>query len=563
MISFKKIAVTTVCLWLTAFTAVLADAGKNLEYSYGSGSFEISGSVVVYDGESDAEIVDAIAKDIGDLIPVKGMSETHSFEYAGTWSRDSKTQKFVPDFMATPRTFTITYNIPDDAAAEDLPSSYTYGDSVLLPEAFMDGWYFVGWMGSLALVNRIVAGEFGDKVYTVVFGKKIPVFTGVDTIEVEIWQVDDDSTICAKIDKYIEKYETEVAPVGSTKHGDSVYTVNRWVVDGNGVYTPEFKVELKTPEEVTIVASFKNSEGEDILDTLVVFSMDEDSVIDRKIEESLADKEIPLPQKADDEIYYYTLSNWERNSTTGLYEPIFMPVVKTLTVKALYGETRKEFIWVDILVTDTEEEIVEKINEAVKENFFVADKKADDLFLYDLVGWLDIGDNTYVPRFKAIAKPVSARVVYDMEKGAYVTVVIRATDTGSDIEKSIAEALGENSMPVKTSTDMYEYNFCGWNKNLEDGVFVFTPDFDSTRVVKENNESEDAVRAGGGVASVRFLLDGRFLEIAGGAGRVQVYDMRGSKVLELTNGANVRFEFPRAGSYIVKAGTEVRRFVIR
>lgn len=564
MNSFKKMAITTVCFGLTAFSAAFAEAGDVLEYSYGTGALKISGTVPIYEGETDTEIGASIAADIGDLVPIKGKSETHNFEYAGTWSRDSVSQKFVPDFTASPRTFSITYNIPEGAVVEDLLTSYTYGDSVLLPKASMEGWKFVNWMGSLALVDRIVEGEFDDKVFTAVFSRNISVFTGVDSIEVEIWQVDNDSAISAKIDKYIARYEAEVAPIGKTMDSDSVYTIVGWTKDENGVYTPEFKVELKTPEEVTIVAAFKNPEGESIQDTLVVFSTDEDSVIDRKIAESLTAKGIPMPQKADDDIYCYKLSEWKKNGSTGMYEPIFLPAVKSLMVKAIYGESRKEFIWVSILVTDTEADIAQKISTAVTENAVEPNRQTDDLFLYDMLGWLNIGDDTYVPKFRAIAKPFSARVMYDVEKDSYVTIVIRATDTGSDIEKNIAEALGDKPMPTKASTDKYDYTFCGWNKDLVEGVYVFTPDFDSTRVEDDGKNNEDAIRAVASAASLHFTLDGRTLEITGVAGRVQVFDMRGRKVLESpVNGSNSRLEFPRAGLYVVKAGGDTKRFVIK
>lgn len=557
----KNMALAVVCLGLTGVSAVFAETGETLQYSYGAGAMEISGSVTIHEGETDDEIGAAIAEDIGEQVPVRGKSATHTFEYAGTWSRDEKSQEFVPDFTPVPRTFAITYNLPEGAVAEDLPASYTYGESVVLPKASLSGWKFVNWMGSLALVDRIIPGEFDDKTFTAVFSRPVTVFTGVDSIEVEIWQTDSDSAIGAKIDKYIARYETEVAPIGKPMAEDSTYTVSRWVAGANGIYTPEFDVKKKLPEKVQIFIAFNDPEGKNVKDSLIILSTDEDSVVTRKIAELLDDEGIRPPEKASDETYNYRLSSWKQNSATGLYEPIFAPFVKSKMVKAIYGSTRKEFVWLEVLMTDTEEEIIAKVDETIKESFTEPDKDADDLYLYEMSGWLYIGNDTYVPKFRAIAKPMSARVVYDVEKGSYVTIVIRATDTGSDIEKSIAKAFGEKPLPTKASTDKYDYEFRGWNKDLVEGVFVFTPDFDSVEVVKKN----DAVHAEGTLVKAQFLQNGRVLEITGvQSDRVQVFDMYGRKIMEsAASGASCRVEFPRAGMYVVKAGGEVRRFAIR
>ena len=383
---------------------------KMLEYSFIQDGLEISGTLVVYGGESDSAIGAYIAEDVVPLVPLKPETDLFTFEYAGFWVVDKESGEFAPSFTKVPKKYGIEYVLPEGVVVENLPGKYECGQKTVLSEISMDGWIFRGWLDGEDTVAFIGEEEFGDRTFT---------------------------AILEKID------------------------------------------------------------------------------------------------------------------------------VKSL--KVVYGSGQDDFVWVDVYVTDSEERIQAKINKVVKDSSFVLNKESDNAYLYEQRGWYDIGNDVYVPKFRAIAKPVSARVVYDSESGAYVTIVIRATDTGSDIEASIAKALDGKPNPEKPSSEKYDYTFCGWNKDLVNGTFVFTPDFDSTRVVSEKKESEDAVHAPGGLNAVHFSLDGRSLEIEGlKVSRVLVLDMQGRKVMESeVSQSKSRVDFPRAGAYLVGAGSEVRRFVVK
>lgn len=461
--------------------------------------------------------------------------------------------------------FGISYMMPDGTMILD---SYLYSetDAFVLPlkEEFQlskkiveEGWTFMGWFsdpGYTKAVTQIEPLDSGDKKFYARLEKTLDYSYTEGNQEISgfvtIYGGESDSAIGVSIAEDIGGE----SPVKNENSCFSYEYTETWIRDQETQkFVPDF---MAIPKKYGI--EFVLPEGVAIENLPEIYECGKKTLLPEVSMEGWnfygwGDGEDSVSFIADDEFGDKIL--------TALLEKI-----EVKNIKVVYGDGEEDFVWVKAYVTDTEAEILAKINQVVVDSAIVPDKESDMAYLYEQDGWFELGQDVYVPRFEAIAKPVSARVVYDVENGSYVTVVIRATDTGSDIEKNIAKAIEGKPLPKKASSNWYDYTFCGWSKDLVNGTFVFTPDFDSTRIVKEEpkEEQKESLNAWGAVATAQLSLEGRTLEINGVSALVQVFDMRGRKVLEtVANGSNCRLEFPRAGSYVVKVASEVKRFVVK
>lgn len=225
-----------------------------------------------------------------------------------------------------------------------------------------------------------------------------------------------------------------------------------------------------TPPEIVVAYN-------DAGDTLhvIVGDDDSDSLINEKINEALAGHVPPiaLPTKDEDKDSTYAFDGWEKNPTSGQYEPVFDATVKKDTIDAKYQDDPEKHIDVEIHVTDVHKDIVEKINAALEQNGIALPSKPDNGDSTYVLDWKQNPETgVYEPDFKGVLRVEQIIVKYGDGATDTIYVDIRAQDSKSQIEQKINDALNNHLPPIKVKGKDDTYTLAGWEKDEATGYYV-------------------------------------------------------------------------------------------
>jgi hypothetical protein len=225
-----------------------------------------------------------------------------------------------------------------------------------------------------------------------------------------------------------------------------------------------------TPPEIVVAYN-------DAGDTLhvIVGDDDSDSLINEKINEALAGHVPPiaLPTKDEDKDSTYAFDGWEKNPTSGQYEPVFDATVKKDTIDVKYQDDPEKHIDVEIHVTDVHKDIVEKINAALEQNGIALPSKPDNGDSTYVLDWKQNPETgVYEPDFKGVLRVEQIIVKYGDGATDTIYVDIRAQDSKSQIEQKINDALNNHLPPIKVKGKDDTYTLAGWEKDEATGYYV-------------------------------------------------------------------------------------------
>ena len=225
-----------------------------------------------------------------------------------------------------------------------------------------------------------------------------------------------------------------------------------------------------TPPEIVVAYN-------DAGDTLhvIVGDDDSDSLINEKINEALAGHVPPiaLPIKDEDKDSTYAFDGWEKNPTSGQYEPVFDATVKKDTIDVKYQDDPEKHIDVEIHVTDVHKDIVEKINAALEQNGIALPSKPDNGDSTYVLDWKQNPETgVYEPDFKGVLRVEQIIVKYGDGPTDTIYVDIRAQDSKSQIEQKINDALNNHLPPIKVKGKDDTYTLAGWEKDESTGYYV-------------------------------------------------------------------------------------------
>ncbi|SHL05640.1 Listeria/Bacterioides repeat-containing protein [Fibrobacter sp. UWT2] len=225
-----------------------------------------------------------------------------------------------------------------------------------------------------------------------------------------------------------------------------------------------------TPPEIVVAYN-------DAGDTLhvIVGDDDSDSVINEKINDALAGHVPPiaLPTKDEDKDSTYAFDGWEKNPTSGQYEPVFDATVKKDTIDVKYQDDPEKHIDVEIHVTDVHKDIVEKINAALEQNGIALPSKPDNGDSTYVLDWKQNPETgVYEPDFKGVLRVEQIIVKYGDGATDTIYVDIRAQDSKSQIEQKINDALNNHLPPIKVKGKDDTYTLAGWEKDEATGYYV-------------------------------------------------------------------------------------------
>ena len=225
-----------------------------------------------------------------------------------------------------------------------------------------------------------------------------------------------------------------------------------------------------TPPEIVVAYN-------DAGDTLhvIVGDDDSDSLINEKINDALAGHVPPiaLPTKDEDKDSTYAFDGWEKNPTSGQYEPVFDATVKKDTIDVKYQDDPEKHIDVEIHVTDVHKDIVEKINAALEQNGIALPSKPDNGDSTYVLDWKQNPETgVYEPDFKGVLRVEQIIVKYGDGATDTIYVDIRAQDSKSQIEQKINDALNNHLPPIKVKGKDDTYTLAGWEKDEATGYYV-------------------------------------------------------------------------------------------
>lgn len=208
---------------------------------------------------------------------------------------------------------------------------------------------------------------------------------------------------------------------------------------------------------------------------VVVGEKDSDSEVNAKINDALENHvpPIPLPTKAADDDSTYAFAGWAKNLGSGMYEPVFDATVKLDTIQVVYQKNPKETIDVVIHVTDTYNEIVQRIDSTFNDRGLdLPTKPSDGDSNYVLVWVKDDSTGEYEPEFKGELIVVEIAAQYGDSPTDTIHVMIRPKDTNAEINNKIGNALTNHLPPIKVTPKDTSYSLVGWKQDSKTGNYV-------------------------------------------------------------------------------------------
>lgn len=180
-------------------------------------------------------------------------------------------------------------------------------------------------------------------------------------------------------------------------------------------------------------------------------------------------------------------------------------------------------------------------------------REANAEWSYEFSGW--------TPAITKVSKNISYIATFDSTRNKYSVVFMNGNDEVSVQEVEYGASAVAPPAPSKSG-----YIFAGWNKDFSHVV--------ENIIVEAKYSNVDSLLGGDGTEIVSFaekaqfniIVAGRSVQIAGApAGSAYVvFDMQG-RVLATgrTTSANFAVEMPRAGSYMVRVGTQMQRVNVK
>lgn len=208
---------------------------------------------------------------------------------------------------------------------------------------------------------------------------------------------------------------------------------------------------------------------------VVVGEKDSDSEVNAKINDALENHvpPIPLPTKAADDDSTYAFAGWAKNLGSGMYEPVFDATVKLDTIQVVYQKNPKETIDVVIHVTDTYNEIVQRIDSTFNDRGLdLPTKPSDGDSNYVLVWVKNDSTGEYEPEFKGELIVVEIAAQYGDSPTDTIHVMIRPKDTNAQINNKIGNALTNHLPPIKVTPKDTSYSLVGWKQDSKTGNYV-------------------------------------------------------------------------------------------
>lgn len=202
-----------------------------------------------------------------------------------------------------------------------------------------------------------------------------------DTLHVVVGDSDSDSLVSEKINDALAGHVPPIPLPTKAEDEDSTYDFDGWKLNpGTGMYEANFDASVKLD-----TIKVKYQDDPERLTEVVVHVTDIHKEIVQKINETLEGMGIPLPSKESDGDSSYVL-DWKHDPSTGIYEPDFKGVLLVETIVVKYGDGDADTIHVDIRSKDTEIQINQKINDALK-NHLPPIKVEGPTSAHTLIGW--------------------------------------------------------------------------------------------------------------------------------------------------------------------------------
>lgn len=202
-----------------------------------------------------------------------------------------------------------------------------------------------------------------------------------DTLHVVVGDSDSDSLVSEKINDALASHVPPIPLPTKAEDEDSTYDFDGWKLNpGTGMYEANFDASVKLD-----TIKVKYQDDPERFTEVVVHVTDIHKEIVQKINETLEGMGIPLPSKESDGDSSYVL-DWKHDPSTGIYEPDFKGVLLVETIVVKYGDGDADTIHVDIRSKDTEFQINQKINDALK-NHLPPIKVEGPTSAHTLIGW--------------------------------------------------------------------------------------------------------------------------------------------------------------------------------
>lgn len=254
---------------------------------------------------------------------------------------------------------------------------------------------------------------------------------------------------------------------------DSTYAFNtyrnKWHYnEDKDWYEPEFESLVKQTE---IVVRYGETPNDTIHLKVNVPVTRNDSLLNKAIVNGLNNHNprIPLPTKTETWDSTYTFAQkWEKD-TDGAYVPLFKSEVKEKELKVIYASKTKYF-WVDVLVTDDENLVIEKIQaQAEVEGVTPEPYPRNANYDYEFRTWVMDPENDEVYRADFIMTVKKDTIVAVVGPEDSVKVIVDRTDDEDERTRKIDSTLASKEPKiVPVPTDPHQdsvYTFEEWEKD--------------------------------------------------------------------------------------------------
>lgn len=254
---------------------------------------------------------------------------------------------------------------------------------------------------------------------------------------------------------------------------DSTYAFNtyrnKWHYnEDKDWYEPEFESLVKQTE---IVVRYGETPNDTIHLKVNVPVTRNDSLLNKAIVNGLNNHNprIPLPTKTETWDSTYTFAQkWEKD-TDGAYVPLFKSEVKEKELKVIYASKTKYF-WVDVLVTDDEDLVIEKIQaQAEVEGVTPEPYPRNANYDYEFRTWVMDPENDEVYRADFIMTVKKDTIVAVVGPEDSVKVIVDRTDDEDERTRKIDSTLASKEPKiVPVPTDPHQdsvYTFEEWEKD--------------------------------------------------------------------------------------------------
>ena len=412
--------------------------------------FEIKPGIFLITFANDSEILfaDSVKYDSLPLykgdVPAKAATEKYEYAFVGwmpTVGAVTGDANYTAVFDSSLREYSIRFkNGDEELLSYNIPigSLPEYTESIPTKKSTDKYEYsFVGW-------NPVISAVMGDATYSAVFDSTLRKYTVSFTNDFMVLQSSELSYGAQP--EYLGMEPTRIASSSYT------YTFKGWnpaikTVSGEAIYKAVYDSTLR---EYTI--TFKNGD-EDLQSIDVAYG-------------TIPEYFGMIPAKVSTNKYDYTFAGWT---------PAIVSVEGGTCYSAVFDSTLREYT-VTFKNGDEDLQSIDVAYETIPEYFGMIPAKAStDKYDYTFVGW--------TPAVVPVESETSYSAVYDSTLREY-TITFKSEgnelQSGNVAYGMVPEYLGV--IPIKASTDKYDYSFVGWNPAIVsvEGTAGYSAIFDST-----------------------------------------------------------------------------------